>query len=274
MPDTEPLFDPNGLHYEIHGNGIETVLLSHGMMWSTKLYTEQINALSPRFRCVAYDHLGQGKSAVRSAGDEISIEMCTDRTIELIEHLNLAPCHFVGLSMGGFVGMRIAARRPELLKSLTLMATSPDPETDVGAFSLRFLSLMVRYFGIGPIKSGAAKQLLSKSTLNDPARKDILRAAIQNIGANKRSLYKTINGVLRRHGCRVELANINLPTAIIHGEEDAVFSIESARELADQIRNARMISIPKAGHSLPFENPSMVNAALEDFLNSVTAGGA
>jgi pimeloyl-ACP methyl ester carboxylesterase len=46
----------------------------------------------------------------------------------LIERLRLAPCHFVGLSMGGFVGMQLAAQKPDLLKTLTLLDTSADPE--------------------------------------------------------------------------------------------------------------------------------------------------
>ncbi len=268
MPNSKPTHSPNGLHYEIRGHGKETILFSHGMAWNTELYKEQMTAFSSRFRCVAYDHIGQGQSVVPSEGDEISIETCTDKTIALIKHLDLAPCHFVGLSMGGFVGMRIAARRPDLLKSLTLMATSPDPETPDSARSLRFLSFMVRYLGAGLIKGGAAKQLLGETTLKDPAKAEILKEAIRIIGSNKRSLFKTINGVLRRDSCRHELAKIDLPTAIIHGEEDAVFPLETAKELTSLIRNARMVSIPGAGHSLPFENPKMVNEALEEFLSS------
>src|SRR5262249_59370825 len=81
-----------------------------------------------RFRCVAFDFRGQGQSEVTESGYDL--ETLTADAIELIEKLRLAPAHFVGLSMGGMIGMRLAARRPELVRSLALLETSADPEPE------------------------------------------------------------------------------------------------------------------------------------------------
>ncbi|MCS6901064.1 MAG: alpha/beta fold hydrolase, partial [Myxococcales bacterium] len=104
------------LYYEDTGPGStgQTVAFSHGLLWNTELFAPQIAALRGRYRCIAWDHRGQG----RSASDHrhcISIELVWQDAVALLERLSPGPVHFCGLSMGGFVGMRIAARRPELL---------------------------------------------------------------------------------------------------------------------------------------------------------------
>ena len=55
------------------------------------------------------------------------MDTLTDDAVALIESLGVAPVHYVGLSMGGFVGQRIAARRPELIRTLSLLDTSAGP---------------------------------------------------------------------------------------------------------------------------------------------------
>ncbi len=113
------------LHYSERGEG-PPIVFSHGLLWSGTMFDDEIAALSSRYRCIAYDHRGQGRSA--SSPTPYDMERLTDDAAALIEKLGAAPCHFVGLSMGGFVGMRLAARRPALLKTLTLIETAADGE--------------------------------------------------------------------------------------------------------------------------------------------------
>jgi pimeloyl-ACP methyl ester carboxylesterase len=65
----------------------------------------------------------------------------------LIERLGLAPCHFVELSMGGFVGMQLAAQKPDLLKTLILLDTSADPEPSGDGPKYRTLNFAARWIG-------------------------------------------------------------------------------------------------------------------------------
>src|SRR5947209_19772561 len=108
-----PTIELNGttLYYEDTGPAPtgETIAFSHGLLWSTELFAPQIAALRDRYRCIAWDHRGQG----RSASDHrhcIGMELVTQDAVALLDKLGVAPVHLVGLSMGGFVAMRIAAR--------------------------------------------------------------------------------------------------------------------------------------------------------------------
>src|SRR4029078_4522554 len=113
-----PMIDVNGtsLYYEDTGPGStgETVVFSHGLLWGTELFAPQIAALRDRYRCLAWDHRGQGKSAVEWRNC-IDMEPLAQDAAALLEHLGVKSAVFVGLSMGGFVGMRVAARRPDLV---------------------------------------------------------------------------------------------------------------------------------------------------------------
>src|SRR6185369_4898317 len=94
--------------------------------WSGRMFDAQVAALESRFRCISFDHRGQGQSEVTETG--YTMDELTADALALIQALGAAPCHFVGLSMGGFVGMRLAARYPALIRSLSLLETSAGPE--------------------------------------------------------------------------------------------------------------------------------------------------
>jgi 3-oxoadipate enol-lactonase len=106
-----PYIRSNGtdLWCEDTGGSLAPILFSHGLLFSSRLFDAQVEALREQYRCVAYDHRGQGRSAP-STMRSIDMDTLTADAIALIEALEIAPVHFCGLSMGGFVGMRLAAR--------------------------------------------------------------------------------------------------------------------------------------------------------------------
>lgn len=113
------------LHYEDRG-GPEAVVFAHGCLLDCRMFDVQVAALQGRYRCVAFDFRGQGRSEVTRGGYDM--DSLTEDAACLIRSLGCAPCHFVGFSMGGFVGMRLAARHPGLLRSLAPVGTSASPE--------------------------------------------------------------------------------------------------------------------------------------------------
>ncbi len=94
----------------------------------------------------------------------------------LIRDLGAAPCHFAGLSMGGFIGMRLAIHRPELLKSLILMDTSADPEPEQNKGPYRRMAFIGRWFGFRPVIKPLTKIMFGQTFLNDPAARNHSRA--------------------------------------------------------------------------------------------------
>lgn len=253
------------LYYEDTGGPGPVILFSHGLLWSGRMFEAQVAALKDRYRCVTYDHRGQGQSAPATERS-VPIETVTEDAIALIEALGLAPLHFCGLSMGGFVGMRIAARRPELLRSLILMETTADPEPAENVPKYRRLAFVARWIGLWAVATPTMKIMFSQSFLNDPARAaDVARWRAELL-ANRRDIVRAVYGVNEREGCYDLLPRIKAPTLIIVGEEDVATVPAKAERIHAAIPGSRLVRIPAAGHSSSVENPGPINAELRAFL--------
>ena len=165
-----PNINVNGvnLHYTDTGGGGAAIVFSHGLIMSGKMFSAQIERLKGRYRCITYDHRGQGGSQVTDSGYDM--DTLTDDAVALINELGIAPCHFVGLSMGGFVGMRLASRHPQLVRSLALLETSADEEPEENAPKYRMLNFVARWFGLGLVVGKVMPILFGKTFMSDPSR--------------------------------------------------------------------------------------------------------
>lgn len=261
------LNDGHRLFYTDTGGDGPVVLFSHGLLFTHAQFAAQIEALRGRYRCVAYDHLGQGQSDV-PPGPVIPIERNYEDCVALIEGLHLGPVHFVGLSMGGFVGMRLAARRPAWVRSLCLMNTTAEPEPAENLLRYRLLVLAQRTLGPRLISGPIAKIMLSRSFLEDPARAEARQAVEAGLRAVPRSIYKACRGVFTREGVEGELARVRCPTLVMAGEEDLATVPEKSVRIAARIHGSALVSIPRAGHSSAVEHPEAVTAFLSAFLDA------
>lgn len=257
------------IYYEDSGGHDKPiVVLSHGLLMSTALFEHQVEALRDRYRVICYDHRGQGRSAV-PPGRCITMEECYRDAVALIEALELAPCHFGGLSMGGFVALRIAARRPDLLRSCILMETSADPEPNVAAY--RRLNVVARWLGIRVVADRVMPILFGRTFMRDPERAAERALWRQRLVQNRRSIYKAVNGVIERAGVFHELRRITVPTLIIVGDEDVATTPDKAQRLHQAIAGSRLVTLPHAGHSSSVEAPAAVNQAIREFLDGLSA---
>ncbi len=244
-----------------------TVCFSHGLLFSHRMFLPQIEALRADFRCVAWDHRGQGRSPV-PAPRPMSIEACTTDAIRLLEGLGSAPVHFVGLSMGGFVGMRIAARRPDLVRSLTLIATAPDREPAHNLPKYRRLNALGRLLGMPRfLADRVLRVMVGAATLAsaDAARRDHIRGLLME---NTRHVHWAVRGVLEREGVEHELGQIRCPTLVLRGEQDVAIAHDRARKLVDGIAGAQWAAVPDAGHTATLEQPQTVTRELRAFLGA------
>src|SRR6478609_9264173 len=165
-----PMIELNGttVHYKDDGpRDAHVVVMSPSMFFDVRMFAAQAAALSDRFRVVRYDHRGQGESA-RAPREQLDMDTLAEDAAALIEALDLAPCTFVGNSMGGFVGLRLAARRPDLIASAVLMGTSADVEEQ--ANEMDGLVEVLAEQGMEPVLDGVLHFMMGDTTLTDPAR--------------------------------------------------------------------------------------------------------
>lgn len=258
------------LYYEDTGPGSTgaTIAFSHGLLWGTELFAPQIAALRARYRCIAWDHRGQGRSAADHR-EHIGMELVWQDAVALLEALGVGPVHFCGLSMGGFVGMRMGARRPDLVRSLILIETSSDPEPAENVGQYRLLARVVRMLGTWPVKSRVAPIMLGKTILTERARHTEVEQFMQ-VMMRRRDIWRAVNGVIDRAGIHEECGRIRAPTLVLVGDEDVATPRAKAEKIVSGIAHAKLVGIPRAGHSSTVEEPAAVSAAIEAFLTTLS----
>jgi len=262
-----PMIRANGtaLYYEDTGGSGAPVVFSHGLLWNSSLFAPQIAVLKDRYRCVAYDHRGQGRSA-DDVGRAIGMQTVTDDAAALIEKLGLGPVHFCGLSLGGIVGMRLAIARPDLIRSLVLLDTTADAEPY--KFKYKAMTAIARLFGVRFVALAVMPALYGKTALSDPARTDERQEWMQQLIMNRSSIWRAANGVLERKSIVGELGKISAPTLVMVGDEDVSTPKALADRIVGGIANAKLIVIPGAGHGATLEQPAIVTAAIGSFLDA------
>ncbi len=257
------------LHYEAYGDGAETIVFSHGFLMTLAMFQAQIDVFKDRFRCIAYDHRGHGRS--QAAEDGYEMDNLVADAAALIEVLSPdTPVHFVGMSTGGYVGVRLGICRPELLKSLVLIdtdavATGPD---DLRQYNL--MLFIFRYLGYRLVLGRAMSKLFGEKFLQDPARKyqvESWRKIITN--HNRLALYKFGKGIFYRESVADKIESITTPTAVIVGEKDIATPLVLSQQMVNAIPGAQLHIIPDSGHTSPVEEPEAVTAVMQQFYEQI-----
>ena len=248
-----------------------TVVFGHGLLFSGWMFSAQIAALRDAYRCVTIDWRGQGDSP--PAEDGYDMDALTGDASALIEHLGVAPVHYVGLSMGGFVGQRLAARRPGLVRSLVLLDTSAEAEDPSAARKDRLLANIFRVFGLGPVRRPTMKLIFGPTFLADPGSEPTVAEWVRQISqCDRGALRRAVLAVANRTAVTSEIAAITAPTLVIVGEHDTATPPERSRVITGAIGGARLEIVPNSGHSSTIEQPDAVTSLIRSFITGVDAG--
>jgi 3-oxoadipate enol-lactonase len=266
-----PTVTANGveLHYDDVGSGTEAIVFVHGLMLASESYEAQREAFSATHRVVTFDLRGQGRS--QKTHDGLDLDTLAADTAALIEQLVGGPCHVVGFSMGSFVAMRVAARRPELVRSLTLIGPSADAEEPENQPRYARLIHFVRWFGPMLVAPRMMKILFGDTYLQSPATAAERARWLAYLKALPRSLHRAAAASAGRRAMTGELVKITAPTLVVSGEEDRPISPARAQAVHQGIANSQFVSFRRTGHAVMIERPKVFNTCLRQFLAHVSA---
>jgi 3-oxoadipate enol-lactonase len=263
------------LFYKETGRGSQTIVFSHGLLMDHTMFEAQRAAFDGQYRVIAYDHRGQGQSGRSNNPDagwgEGMDNLATDAAA-LIQALDAGPCHFAGLSMGGFIGLRLAIRRPALIRSLTLMNTGAEREPWSNRARYGFLAQLVRFIGTSPFTGVAVKALFGETTRRNPQRRAMLEEWTEKIRSRPRHVADALMAVMERDEIAAdELRSVSCPTLVIAGEEDTSRPPADSERLATFIPGARLVRIPGCGHSSSLEASEAVIEAIRTLIGAPVA---
>jgi 3-oxoadipate enol-lactonase len=243
------------LHYEIAGDG-PPLVLAGSIGSSVDMWEPQLPALAERFRVVRVDHRGHGRSPV-PAGPYTIADLGMD-VLAVLDHLGEREVAMCGLSLGGMVGMWLAAHAPERISALALLATSAyqgparweQRMAAVGAGGMASIVDPVMALWFTPRFRAAHPD-------------EVARFAAMLTGTPVEG-YLGCCAAIRDMDQRADLAKISAPTLVLAGADDAATPPEQARDLTGRIAGARLELVQGAAHLLNVERPDAVTDHLLD----------
>lgn len=262
-----PTLNVNGtqLAYEISGSGQETIVFAHGYLFDRSMFALQIAALSDRYRIIAYDQRGHGQSAPFRA--PYNMEALVADGLAVARELGGGPVHWIGFSAGGYVGVRLLVRHPELLRSMTLIDTSAAAEPPAALRKYRLMLLAARLVGTRPLLGQVLPIVFGPHYRSNPLQRAELRQWGHVIaGQDALSIVRFGAAIFGRNSVVPQLASVTTPTQIIVGADDVATPPARAREMAEQIPGARLTVLAHCGHMAPIEQPTLVSEQLTAFL--------
>jgi pimeloyl-ACP methyl ester carboxylesterase len=258
------------IHYEVAGDGPETILLVNGVGDDLQAWPNQLpDLLAAGLRIVTLDNRGVGRSG-QPAGPYASREMAADIK-PVVDALGLAPFHIAGVSMGGCIALEYALANPADLRSAIFANTyaRPDPFT-YAAFEA--WGLIAEAAGTSVLMRQMAPWIFSPSFYEaQPANVAALVAEMERSPQPPASFAAQI-GALLSHDCLDRLADIDVRSLVLVADDDIIIRPELSRRLFDGLPDAEWAVVP-GGHGAFWENPGPWNRAVIDFIGRQSAGG-
>ncbi len=239
------------------------LLLLHPFPFDRRVWAPQVEELAAEYPVLAVDLPGFGDSP---PADDANLDAWADRVDELLEAtVGSRPVVVAGLSMGGYVALRLAARHPERLEALILADTRAHADTPESRAARDEAAAMVRTQGVGAIAEGLLEKLFSPD-----AEPGLVQEAREIMLEQSPEAVATALAAMRDRPDSTEvLDGISVPTLVVAGAEDVPTPPADAEAMYRRIPRAWLVRIPCAGHLSNLEAPEEFNAAVRGFLASL-----
>jgi 3-oxoadipate enol-lactonase len=247
------------LHYEITGEG-DPILFIHGLGSAARDWLFQTTYFSKHYQCITADVRGHGESG--KPPGPYSIPLFTQDLIALLEFLHTPPVHVVGLSMGGMIAFQIAVDRPDLVRSLCIVNSSP--MFVIRNFKER-LQVWERFLFTHLLGMRRTGKILGKRLFPKPEQAGLRKIFTEFWAANDKRAYEESMKALVGWSVADRLGEIRSPTLIVSAEHDYL-PFELKKICIQRMPNARLAVIEDARHGVTVEKPAEFNAVLEEFL--------
>ncbi len=257
------------LYYEMTGQG-DPLVLVHGGWSDHRNWQPVASGLAQSYMVVAYDRRGHGHS--ERPLDQGSRRDQEDDLAALIEALDSGPAHIAGTSFGASIAIGLAARRPELVRSLiaheppliSLVAHDPQIELLMGEVQATVETVLAR-IARGDVE-GAARQFVEQVALGpgawellpEPLRETMIDTASTFAAEQRDAHWASVDPV--------GLSQIQCPVLLTQGDQSPPWFSGIVAKLADLIDGAEVWTYRGAGHAPHVTNPGDYLAAATDFL--------
>src|SRR5579885_1107027 len=240
------LVDGVPAYYQVVGEG-EPVVLVHGLSGSTRWWVRNVPVLSQHYQVYVLDLPGFG--LMRRMRSRFTIEKALSWLIDWMEVVGLRRAHFIGHSMGGYICMLIAARRPELVESMVLVSPAAIPRA----------RCVFGYF----------IPLVNSFIYLEPSFLPIL--LYDALRAGPFTLLQALQDIVMVQAYEI-MSKIAVRTLIVWGDKDFLVPPKLGHVIRQELPSARLLMLARAGHIGMYDQYHKFNAAVLAFLSGECVG--
>jgi 3-oxoadipate enol-lactonase len=253
------------LHHTVDGPAGAPPLVLGGSLGTTlEMWRPQLEALAGHHRVVRFDHRGHGRSPVPPG--PYRIEQLGRDVLRLLDTLRLRRVNYAGLSLGGMVGMWLAAHAPDRLCRLVLLCTAAHLPPELG---YRQRAAQVRTAGMAGIVDAVLNRWFTPD-FPAPAREPF-RAML---AATPPEGYAGCCEAIAAMDLRPVLSKITAPTLVVAGAGDPAIPPRYAERIAGAIPGSRLVVLDHAAHLANVEQADAVSRLLEAWFGDEKGGSA
>ncbi len=249
------------LHSVVEGPAdAPVVVLSNSLGSTLQMWEPQLPALRERFRVVRYDLRGHGGSPVLPGPyslAELGIDVC-----QLLDRLGVARASFCGLSLGGMIGLWLAAHGPERIERLVVCCSSArlgPPE------AWRDRAATVRAHGTAAVAATVVSRWFTPAFAQRDAA--LVRRMRAMVAATPAEGYAACCEAIERMDLEPVLPSVRAPTLVIAGADDPATPPDHARRITAGVPAARLVVLDHAAHLASYERADAVTPLLLDHLS-------
>ncbi|HVF03710.1 MAG TPA: alpha/beta hydrolase [Frankiaceae bacterium] len=248
------------------GRGPAVVLL-HAFPLNASMWAPQREALAGDYRVICPDQRGFGGTQL--GHDEPSLDEVADDVVAMLDARKVDRFVLGGLSMGGYVAMALLRRHPERVSGLVLADTKASADSpEAAANRLRIADAVVEAGNASLLVDEVLPKLLGTTTRESrPLVWGRIKALVERAPAY--AVAWAQRAMAARPDSFDTLRSVTVPALVVVGDEDQLSTPEEARAMADALPDARLVTIPLAGHLTNVEAPEEFTATLLEFLAAV-----
>lgn len=250
--------------------GAPWVVLLNSMAADTSMWRKQVDELATRYQVMCMDWRGHGGS--RDEPAPYTLDMLATDVVEAMQDLGVKRPHLAGTSLGGMIGMVLAIERRVPLRSLTVCSAIPRVAPAMAQW-WSDIAAQVRRQGV---KQSAVEDTLARwfTPAYARAHPEMVEHTRRMIAATTTDAYTGCIAAFRNLDLFEELAQIDIPTLFLVGENDPASTPEIMRAMHERVPGSRFEIVRSAAHLPSMEQPEAVNRALLAFFDAVHTGDA
>lgn len=252
----------------ILGQGDTPMLFAHGFGCDQNMWRFVAPAFEEDYRTVLFDHVGAGKSQLSAYDHEKynSLQGYADDIIEIIEAMNLEDCVFVGHSVAATMGVLAAEKRPELFKSLVLVAPSPcyiNKDDYVGGFSEAQTEELLESLDQNHM---GWSQSMAPVIMGNPDREELSAELVNSFCNTDPDIAKHFARVTFMSDHRESLCKVGIPSLVLQCSNDAIAPRSVGDFMHQELPDSELVLLEATGHCPNLSAPEETIEAMKRFL--------